>query len=347
MSIALSDPQFEKVTSPSAFHRWAARLILDERDVPFVRLMVVSTVVMFPLALLLYAKFHWLLALGYIAVNFFVFVDRYILMLHNTSHRVLFKPKWRFLNHYIPWVLGPIFGETPGSYFAHHVGMHHPENNLPEDLSSTMRFERDNFWHFCRYLFRFLFLGIFELNAYLFRKKRGKIARRFIVGELSFYALVAALMFVNAPATVVVLVVPVIAIRSLMMCGNWGQHAFIDASQPANCYLNSITCINTRYNRRCFNDGYHIGHHIKGNRHWTEMPMDFETNLALYAKEGAIVFEGIDFFQVWFLLMGRRYEKLASHYVSIDGRKPSRNEIVKLLHERTRPIAPALTLPCA
>ena len=35
--------------------------------------------------------------------------------------------------------------------------------------------------------------------------------------------------------------------------------AFIDQSRPESSYVNSITCINTYYNRTCFNDGYHIG----------------------------------------------------------------------------------------
>ena len=86
-------------------------------------------------------------------------------------------------------------------------------------------------------------------------------------------------------------VVPYLLIRIMMMVGNWGQHAFIDPSRPGDSYANSITCINGAYNARCFNDGYHIGHHVKQNRHWSEMPKDFEDNLAKYQAEGCIVFE--------------------------------------------------------
>jgi hypothetical protein len=88
--------------------------------------------------------------------------------------------------------------------------------------------------------------------------------------------------------------------------GNWGQHAFIDPSRPGDSYVNSITCINSPYNQRCFNDGYHIGHHVKQNRHWTELPKDFLDNQARYLKEGCIVFEGIDFFMVSVLLFAQR-----------------------------------------
>ena len=103
-----------------------------------------------------------------------------------------------------------------------------------------------------------------------------------------------------------------------MMAGNWGQHAFIDANDPANNYRNSITLINTIYNRRCFNDGYHIGHHLRPHMHWTEMPNDFLRNKDKYAENKAIVFEGMDFQMVWFWLMLKRYDVLADRFVNIN-----------------------------
>jgi hypothetical protein len=316
------------------------RAINDPRDLPFVWLSVWATLIVIPFAVALYVPgvFTWWLGLIYLAVNGLVFLDRYILMLHNTSHRPLFKPKLRWLNRYVPWVLGPFFGETPETYFAHHLGMHHVEDNLPGDLSSTMRFRRDAPLHFARYWARFFFLILHDLPSYLARTGRRKLARRAFFGELIFLVGVTGLMFVDWRATLVVFVIPFTVVRFLMMAGNWGQHAFVDPERADNNYVNSITCINTRYNRRCFNDGYHIGHHIKANRHWTEMPGDFERNVSTYASEGAIVFEGIDFFQVWLYLMLGRYDWLARRYVRLDGREHSEAEVVELLRSRTRPI---------
>src|SRR6202012_290442 len=112
-------------------------------------------------------------------------------------------------------------------------------------------------------------------------------------------------------ASVFVFVVPVFIVRFLMLAGNWGQHAFIDRNTPRNSYTNSINCINVRYNRTCFNDGYHIVHHLKPAMHWLELPEEFDRNRERYVAENAIVFQGIDFFQVWFLLMTRQYGVLA------------------------------------
>jgi hypothetical protein len=318
-----------------------ASLLHDPRDMPFLVLAATATVVVIPFAIALYIPgvFRWWLAVAYLLVNGLVFLDRFILMLHNTSHRTLFKPRYRLLNLYIPWVLGPFFGETPETFYSHHVGMHHFESNLPEDLSTTMPYERDRFTHFLHYYGVFMSRGIVDLGRYLTRKGRVKIRERMFLGELSFMLVAGLLLFVNWKATLVVFVGPMIAVRFLMLAGNWGQHAFVDAETPESSYRNSITSLGARYNRRCFNDGYHIGHHVKATRHWTEMPADFEANRKKYALERAIVFdEGIDHFMVWLLLMTKQYKVLARHYVTLDGERPSDEEIIALLRLRTRPI---------
>src|SRR5690606_37428035 len=115
--------------------------------------------------------------------------------------------------------------------------------------------------------------------AYLQGKERTDIARRVIIGELSFWALGIAFSFLNWQATLVVFWLPLFFSRLMMMAGNWAQHAFVDAQTPDNCYRNPITCINSVYNKRCFNDGYHIGHHVRSSRHWTQMPEDFLKNI--------------------------------------------------------------------
>src|SRR5438094_10641000 len=81
---------------------WATRLIRDPRDLPFLSLIAWATAVMIPFAALLYLPgcFRWRLAAVYLAVNFFVFLDRFVLMLHCTSHRPLFRSS--LLNRYVP-----------------------------------------------------------------------------------------------------------------------------------------------------------------------------------------------------------------------------------------------------
>src|SRR5262249_37279460 len=98
------------------------------------------------------------------------------------------------------------------------------------------------------------------------------------------------------------------------------------------------TCVNSGYNRRCFNDGYHIGHHLKANRHWAELPQDFEDNRAMYAEKGALVFEGLDFFLVSVLLWTGPYKTLARRFVRLDGAGRSAADVVARLKRRVVPV---------
>lgn len=340
--IAITDPTFAPGTRKyNALERLALRYLDDERDLPFIWVMLQITLVLIPCAIALYipgVAENWWLGPIYWALIIGLFLDRYILMLHCTSHRRLFKKQYPLLNYYIPWCLGPFLGETPDTYFVHHIGMHHPENNLEADLSSTMRYKRDSLLGWVHYVGRFFLFTFFELAAYQWKRRRQRLLRRMLIGELGWYICVGGLLFLNWQATLIVFVVPFVLTRALMMAGNWGQHAFIDAADPGNCYTNSITCINSRYNRRAFNDGYHIGHHIKPFRHWTEMPEDFQRNIDKYAANKALVLEGVDFFIVWLLLMFKRYNGLAKRVVQLGDVDMSRAEIVALLRERTRPI---------
>jgi fatty acid desaturase len=337
MEVVLSDPTYRPRSS--AFERIAERFICDRRDLPFLGLTAVLSATVIPTGVVLFlpGEFRWWLAALHLALVVY-FLGPFILMLHNTSHRRLFRRPWGWMNHYIPWVLGPFFGESPETYFGHHVGMHHPENNLEDDLSSTMHYQRDSAIDFLRYFFRFFFFGLVELTGYFARKKRRALMIRVALGELLFYAVVVALFFYAWRAALVVFLVPFLVTRFAMMAGNWGQHAFIDGASPENNYRNSITCINSAYNRRCFNDGYHIGHHLKATRHWTEMPEDFQRNVRTYEAEGAFVFSGLDFFNVWLALMLRRYDWLARRLVQLGETPRSYEDDMALLRRRTRRI---------
>jgi hypothetical protein len=336
VDLALSDPTYRPSPAPGFFERVARRFLCDVRDIPFLRLSAFLTVVVGGSGVALYVPrfFSWWFAGAHLALVVY-FVGPFILMLHNTSHRKLFNKRWRWLNNYIPWILGPFFGETPETYFGHHVGMHHAENNLKGDLSSTMGFQRDSFVDFLRYFLRFFFGVFFELTVYFARLGRRSLMWRCAVGEILFYAVVGALLWHDWRATLVVFVLPFLIARFGMMAGNWGQHAFIDRTAPENNYRNSITCIDCVYNRRCFNDGYHIGHHLKQTRHWTEMPEDFRRNVETYGAEEANVFRGIDNFGIWARLMLKRYDSLARHFVDLGPTKRTHGEIVALLRSRT------------
>lgn len=321
------------------------RGLCDQRDVAILRLALTITLIQVPfgIALIALGSFSWWLAGAYWLLWGVLFLDRYILMLHCVSHRPLFRGRYRILNAYIPVVLGAFCGETPETYFAHHMGMHHKESNGADDLSSTMPFQRDSMLAWLKYFGSFLFFGFPLLLRYLYSVGRVRLARRILVAEPAFWGMVVLVgIFSGWQAAAVVFVVPVLVVRTLMMMGNWAQHAFVDPEDSANSYRNSISCINTRYNRRCFNDGYHIVHHLKPALHYTEMPGEFEANRARYGAADAIVFDGLDYFQVWLFLMTGRFQRLARAFVRLpDAPERTDDEVIALLKSRLVPI-PAL-----
>ncbi len=327
----------------SLIDRVGLSLIKDPRDLIFWRTMLWIAGCLLPFAALLFVPgvFRWWMAPPYVLGLMYFFLDRYILMLHATAHRPLFKKQHRALGHVIPVLLAPFFGQSPYTYFAHHIGMHHPENNLHDDLSSTMKYQRDSRVDFLKYWASFFFLGPVLLPRYFAQRRRWSMFRLFVFGELGFYIGMIGLLALAPGPTLTVFVFPFVLIRFLMMSGNWGQHAFVCPEDPENPFRNSVTLINARHNRRCYNDGYHAVHHEKQMLHWSEMPLDFEDNLEKYASNGAFVFDGIFGFQkIWWFLMTRQYDQLAAHFVELDG-PMSQAEIIELLRSRVSPIRPA------
>ena len=340
-ALAIDDPRAAPPL-PLAGPR-ALALLCDPRDRPFLGLIGGMLLVQVPAALLVFGlgalgALTWQVSAAYLALLFVVFFDRFILMLHNTRHRRLWRPGVE-LDWVIECVLGPLCGQTPFTYHAHHLGMHHVEGNLAEDESSTLPFQRDSALDFLRYWGRFLLLGVASLAGYLRRKGRHKLARRAVLGEAGYWLALGLLgALVSWEATLVVLGAPLLLARFLMMAGNWAQHAFVDPAEPGNPFRNSITVVNTRYNRRCFNDGYHIGHHRRPSLHWSEMPDELLTNLETYRREGALVFQGLDYFQIWALLMVKDHGTLARHLVDLGHEPRTQAERVALLRARLVPV---------
>lgn len=336
---AITDPVGVAKPQTSA-DRFFASLIRDERDLPFIYLTLKISFTLIPLAILLFVPgipgwLWWVAAILYQYLNNVAFKGPYGLMMHCTSHRPWFRQEYGFLNYYLPWVIGPLFGQTPETYYSHHVGMHHPENNMPDDESSTMKFQRDSVKDFGIYVGTFLFMGIYHLCSYFVRKRRNRLLYRSVRGELLFMAMCVGLCFVNWPATLVVFILPFFTFRIIAMTGNWAQHAFIDARDPENCYKNSVTCINTKYNVKCWNDGYHISHHLRPTMHWTEHPVYFQQTLQEYIDNNAVVFDHIHFLHVFIYLMRGRYDLLAKHFVNLGGRFKSDEEIMVYLKRLT------------
>ncbi len=69
------------------------------------------------------------------------------------------------------------------------------------------------------------------------------------------------------------------------------------------------------------------------------MPKDFEANIEIYRSEDAIVFEKLDYFVIWVLLMSKNYTRLAQCMVNLGGPERSIAERIAVLKSRLSPIS--------
>lgn len=192
--------------------------------------------------------FRWPHGIAHLLMSLW-YAGPYTLMMHQHIHMggVLARKPWPVLpliDTTLPYVLGPLMGHTWNSYYYHHVRHHHIEANGPHDLSSTIRYQRDNPLHFAMYFLRFFLFIWAELPLYFWRKgRRGEAAQAFGWEVASYALMIGAWWTCDHRAVVCVLLLPFLLLRLGLMVGNWGQHALVDDVDPNSDFRSSITLI--------------------------------------------------------------------------------------------------------
>jgi hypothetical protein len=231
---------------------WASGVVRRRTDIVFLTHILIYLATSVPSAAFLYYNFTWIHGICHYLMTLF-YCGAFTLMLHNHIHNGgVLSAGWGWLDHTFPYVLEPLMGHTWDSYFYHHVKHHHAEGNGPDDLSSTIRYQRDQITHFLHYVGRFLALVWLELPLYFVRKGRYNLAVRAFVSEVSSYVFVVLMWRYQWRPTLFVLVIPLLTMRIGMMTGNWGQHAFVDEVEPDSAYRSSITLIDVPVSLRTF-----------------------------------------------------------------------------------------------
>ncbi|KAL7795851.1 hypothetical protein V8C37DRAFT_373641 [Trichoderma ceciliae] len=300
------------------FIRWARKTARHETDVVMIVHLILYLTTSVPSAILLFRNFN--LIHGCIhAIMQVYYVGTYTLMMHQHIHQHgILSKKYATFDKLFPYITDPLMGHTWNSYFYHHVKHHHVEGNGPNDLSSTIRYQRDDIFHFLHYVGRFFCLVWLDLPLYFAQKGRRGLAARAAAWEFGtyfFYYTMAT--FINRQATIFVYIIPFLLLRLGLMAGNWGQHAFVDPDEPDSDYRSSITLVDVASNRFCFNDGYHTSHHLNPLRHWRDHPISFLEQRDTYGKNGAILFHNIDFLMITYRLLVKDYEHLAKCLVPL------------------------------
>ena len=230
--------------------RWARQIARTPTDVVMITHLILYFTTSVPSAVYLFRHFTLPHGILHFVMQAY-YVGTYTLMMHQHIHmRGILTKKLALFDRIFPYITDPLMGHTWNTYFYHHVKHHHVEGNGPDDLSSTLRFQRDNPLHFLYYLGRFYFLIWLDLPLYFLSKKRPLMAAKAAFWELSNYALYVFLAtMVHFKATLFVFILPLLLMRIGLMVGNWGQHAFVDADEPDSDFRSSITLIDVAVSR--------------------------------------------------------------------------------------------------
>ncbi|KAF2773160.1 hypothetical protein EJ03DRAFT_155307 [Teratosphaeria nubilosa] len=299
------------------YARLAQNVVRHPADVVFLTHIILYMTVNLGSAAFLFYHFTWLHGIAHVLYTLWC-TGSFTLMMHNHIHNngVLAK-NWAWLDTTFPYVLEPLMGHTWDSYYYHHVKHHHVEGNGPDDLSSTIRYQRDDLFNFLHYLGRFLFFVWAELPLYFYRKGKSNLAVRALCSELASYALIYTMYHLHPKAATFAFIIPFVQLRLGLMIGNWGQHALVDELEPDSDFRSSITLIDVPSNRFCFNDGYHTAHHLNPRRHWREQPVHFLQQKGAYKEGRALVFHNIDYLMMTVSLLRKNYMHLAKCMVPI------------------------------
>ncbi|KAK5150545.1 hypothetical protein LTS14_010039 [Recurvomyces mirabilis] len=301
----------------------ATTILRHPTDVVFLSHILLYTTTILPSAIYLFipGNFTWIHGVLHTVFTMWC-AGPFTLMLHNHIHNngILRKDSLvcRWLDWAFPYVLEPLMGHTWDSYFYHHVKHHHVEGNGPNDLSSTVRYQRDDPWHFAHYFFRFFLLIWADLPLYFLRKKKPGLALRAFLSEVISYAFYFTMTYYLSPhASTFVFLIPFALLRVGLMVGNWGQHALVDEIEPDSDFRSSITLIDVASNRHSFNDGYHTAHHLNPLRHWRDQPSHFLASKTAYSQGRALVFHDIDYIMLTIKLLSKDYSYIARRFVPI------------------------------
>lgn len=337
---------------PNNLSKWLIINILkgqEEQNIVLVYVMANVLLTTVPAAISLYFLegnipnlFVCFVGIFYVLFNLFVYARSFILALHYSTHTPIFNKKWQFLKHINTSILCNFFGMPLWTYYAHHIAMHHCENNVsPHDVSSTMPYQRDSKLEHLKYMLRHVIAIWVELPYHLIQRKRYKVAFRAVAGTVIFFTSVYGLFSVRPIATLFVFILPTIILSFALMEGNWKQHIFVDPDDPTNSYKSTFACINTPTNSLNFNDGYHVEHHENPGVPWHHLPNYFQSQIPKYAENDGFIFTNIGSGQVGTLVLNGQLEKLAEYYVNVGQTPRTKDELVAEFRRRLQAIAPS------
>jgi len=245
------------------------------------------------------------------------------------------EPYNGLMRYWFNWWVGLFYGVMPSSFAFGHAINHHKYGNGPLDVVSTSDRPRDSFTNFLAYLPRW---ALYALNVSTFRQfmfeKKHEIAFRIVAGTVYFMMWASFIYSFNPTFCLAYVLFPVGENIMLLACINWCWHAFVDPDTPDDPYVQSVTLLDGPIN--VLNEDYHVVHHQYPGVHWTKHVAMYKKHNEEYKTHAATMFKGTHVFELFFLIILCKYDKMAEIFVDTSGKYPTHEDKVKLLQARLR-----------
>jgi hypothetical protein len=323
--------QFERAHQTKSIDRVFSKLLRNPLDAYFARLLIGNTLVMLPafVCLIVVRPFSFACLFCLVSVWLVSGSDQETLD-HTDIHNHVFRGAahlsraqrvlLRGMHLWLRLGLNAMHGRIPHFYRAHHVYIHHVENNALDDPQSTLRYDRTSFFDFCRFALKLgmSFTFAADVFAYLAAKRNRRQIRLLACGIGGWYLMLAAIACLNPGAALALLLIRLsVGVATAIDVNFW--HGLVDPDDPGNIALNTINIV-YKDERVVGIGALHAAHHYRSGEHWSRQCQLSQAAAHEMREQGMFLFDAYLATKFTKMLLLRRFDVIAlsTHLASDD-----------------------------